>query len=78
MKPRPFTPGTQNRRIVDYLKLGFPLTPMGALKYFQCWRLGGRIFEIKRRGYRVKRCMVELPNGKVVASYFLPRAGSRR
>lgn len=72
MKPRPFTPGTQNYRIQRYLAQGRRrrLTPFQALVRFGCFRLASRIKEIKRRGYKVGREMVH-QDGKVFAAYFL-------
>lgn len=77
MKPKPLTPGTQNDAIHRHLARGRTLTPMTALRLFRCWRLSGRIYELRRRGYRIKRRMVDLPNGKTVASYFLPKRAHR-
>lgn len=72
MKPRPFTPGTQNYRIHRYLSRsrGRKLTQLQALPWFKCLRLASRIKEIKRRGHRIGREMVHR-NGKVFAAYFL-------
>lgn len=73
MRPKPLTPGTQNWCIYRYLARGLKITPLQALSRFGALRLGARIFELKRRGYKVKRRMIDLPSGKTVAQYFMPR-----
>lgn len=74
MRPKRLTPGTQNYRIQRYLARGRTLTPLQALRLFGALRLGGRIHELKRYHYRIKRRMVELDSGKIVAQYFMPAA----
>ena len=49
---------TQLEMILTHLKSGRPLTPPMALKEYGCLRLGARIFELKRRGYRIATTMV--------------------
>lgn len=69
MRPKPLNPGTQNYRIIKYLSRGRTLTPMSALRLFNCWALSSRVAELRPKGYRIKRRMVDLPNGKTVARY---------
>lgn len=64
--------GSQNARILGHLAHGRNLTPLSALRLFDCLRLGGRIHELRGRGHKIKSEMVTLSNKKRVASYFLP------
>ncbi len=62
---------TQAKRILNYLRQGHSLTPLEALDYFQCFRLGARIWELKQIGHDIVKEMVKLPSGKYVAEYRL-------
>lgn len=62
---------SQKQQILDYLKTKRPLTPLQALKKFGTLRLGARIYELKRDGHRIQSCMIEVGEGKHVASYLL-------
>jgi hypothetical protein len=61
---------SQTDRILNYLKHGNPVTPLGALNRFGCLALSQRIGDLKRRGVRIDREMVKR-NGKRFASYKL-------
>lgn len=63
--------GSQTSRILTHLKAGKRITPMDALALFQCFRLSGRILDIRRAGHKVITEMLPLPNGKTVAEYRL-------
>ena len=67
----PLMPGSQNYLILDYLMQGNTLTPLSAFKLFDCLRVGGRIHELRKRGWAIKTTPQMLPNGKVVAEYSL-------
>jgi len=67
----PFNRESQTNTILAALLAGRKLTPLDALKELGCFRLGARIWDIRKMGYDIKREMVELPNGKRIASYFL-------
>lgn len=60
----------QKDRILDHLATGRPLTPIAALKRFGCFRLGARIWDLKRDGHRIQTDMVTR-KGKTFASYRL-------
>lgn len=45
---------TQNDRILAALKAGRVLTPWSALSEFGCFRLGARIYDLKRKGYAIQ------------------------
>lgn len=65
--------GSQNDRIVRYLARGKTLTPLSAQRLFDCLRLGGRIHELRRLGFRIRTETLELSNGKRVARYSLAK-----
>lgn len=49
---------TQTERILVHLKKGRPISPLQALRRFGCLRLGARIWDLRRDGYRIDRKMV--------------------
>ena len=65
--------GNQSAEILRYLQGGNSLTPIGALRLFGCFRLGARIWDLKRDGYDIKTEMVTLESGKRVAMYSITK-----
>ena len=65
---------SQKTKILKYLKSGRRLTVLKALKLFGVYALSQRCGELCRDGYNVKSEMITLPNGKHVASYFIPQS----
>ena len=65
------TSQTQSAQILKALKNGEKLTHLDAEKRFNCLRLGARIHELKKRGYKITGEMVTVPSGKRVAQYWL-------
>ncbi len=63
---------SQNKRIEKFLKKGRSLTPMLALRLFDCWALSSRISELNKLGMNIKSTMVE-QNGKRFARYELAK-----
>ena len=61
---------TQQDRIIDYLATGKPITPLLALRRFGCFRLGARIYDLKRDGHRIDSKLVTR-RGKTFAEYRL-------
>lgn len=59
--------------ILRFLKSGKKLTPLDALRRFDCLRLSGRIFDLRCIGYDIDKKMVKTKSGKVVAQYSMPR-----
>ena len=51
---------TQRQKILEYLQAGGKLTPIDALGLFGCYRLGARVYELKREGHIIDREMVEV------------------
>lgn len=60
---------SQNTAIRDYLLGGNSLTPMKALHEFGCFRLGARIYDLKKKGWKIDTEMIAIEDGKRVASY---------
>lgn len=61
---------SQTDAILQHLKKGYSLTPLEALDLFGCFRLGARIWELKKT-HKIKMTMVSVGNGKHVSSYSL-------
>ena len=61
---------TQREVIAKYLKSGKSLTALEALRRFGSWRLGARVWELKRDGMPIVKRMVEVRGGKKVARYY--------
>ena len=61
---------TQCKRILEYLQKGNSLTPLEALKMFDCMRLGARVYDLKSQGHNIVTEMVS-ENGKRFACYRL-------
>lgn len=63
------TLGSQERQILAYLKSGKTLTPREALAFFDCFRLGSRIFDLRAKGHNIKTTMIKTATGKRIARY---------
>ena len=44
---------TQNQAIAKHLERGKTLTQAQAARLFNCWRLSGRIHDLRRQGYNI-------------------------
>ena len=55
--------------VLQYLKSGKILTPIDALNLFGCFRLAGRIYELKDKGWPIQCERKELHSGKRVGHY---------
>lgn len=64
---------TQTEAILAIFKSGRSLTPLEALDEVGSFRLGARVWDLKREGYGIQSESFELPNGKRVARYWLPQ-----
>ena len=67
---------SQCKRIRKYLESGYTLTPLEALHWYSCFRLGARIYALKKQGVRIKTDMIEvMSEGKTkrVARYKLAK-----
>lgn len=72
MKPKE----SQSERIINWLKIrrgknGRRLTALDALRWFDCWNLKGRAFDIRKTHPNLKTEMVKTKSGKRIAQYFL-------
>lgn len=64
---------SQELDILMHLKRGEILTPLEALNEYGCFRLSGRILDLRKMGFNIKTTMIELENGKKIASYSLEK-----
>lgn len=62
---------SQESAILEHLRSGRTITPIDALNLYKCFRLGARIFGLKKQGYKIESEMITVPSGKRVASYRL-------
>lgn len=59
---------SQNQDILNHLKAGQKLTPLGAFNLFGSLRLSARIFQLRNYGFNIKTTIINV-NGKRVAEY---------
>ena len=60
---------TESQRIAVWKHLQVAdITPLEALTLYGCFRLGARIFELRKEGKKIKTEMIDI-NGKRVARY---------
>jgi len=64
---------SQNEQIRKHLERGESITPLEALKKYNCFRLSGRIFDLKQQGLKIKTDLVT-KNNKTFAKYQLEGA----
>lgn len=69
---------TQSDMILAALLAGEALTPLLALQRFGCFRLGARIWDLKKAGHEINMELIDIGNGKHVASYRLVQKGQLR
>ena len=62
---------SQESGILQYLQAGGSLTPMDALRLFNCWALSSRISDLNKKGFNVRARMETGENGKTYARYFI-------
>jgi hypothetical protein len=62
---------TQNRKILGFMRLHGSITPAQALRTYNVYRLGARIFELKRQGHTITSKLVRSLGGKHYARYTL-------
>ena len=63
----------QRNQILIYLQEYGSITPMDALKAFGCFRLGARIFELRKGGHDIKT-LYETRHEKTYARYKMDNA----
>ena len=62
---------SQNQRIKKHLKSGKEINPYQALRLYGCFRLGARIFDLKKEGMKIKRRLNSTLTLKHHAIYYL-------
>ena len=63
---------SQKAKILSWLQSGYSITPMVALKKFNCFRLGARVKNLRDKGYEIITDMIEdKKTNKRYASYRL-------
>lgn len=65
---------SQRQHILDWLLGGNTLTPLQALDKFKCFRLAGRVCELRDEGWAICKEMVRVQSGgetKWVAEYWM-------
>lgn len=62
---------TQSALILDHLKTGASITPIEALSRYGCFRLGARIYDLRKDGHTITTERYTTPHGAVVARYRL-------
>jgi len=65
----------QKDMIFKDLKAGKFISPLDALNDYQCFRLGGRIHELRKEGHDIRKFT---DKKKRYATYFLIAEGTRR
>ena len=56
--------------ILEHLKSGQTITPLECLEKYNCFRLGARIFDLKKQGHLIQTKNIT-QNGKTFAEYKL-------
>lgn len=64
----------QTNKVLRHLQSGGSITPLEALNQFGIFRLGARIYELRRAGIDVAERRVKGPNGARFSRYELQRA----
>lgn len=59
---------SQSYQIREYLLQGNTITAMEALRLFGCFRLSGRIYDLRKEGLNISTTIIKI-NGKRVAEY---------
>ena len=65
---------SQAAQILDYLLAGNSITPLEALDKFGCFRLGARIWDLRKAGHPIDDVLVH-ENGKKFSRYFFQQKG---
>ena len=52
---------THTAKVLSHLKSGKSITPLEAFSKYGCFRLGARIWDLKKKGHPIQKTMVEVP-----------------
>lgn len=61
----------QNQQILAHLKTGKSITPMEALHEYGCFRLAGRIYDLRLKGWPITCDRLDVGEGRQVGHYYL-------
>ena len=65
---------SQTSKILNHLLQGYSITPIEALRRFDCFRLAARIKDIRNEGYDIITVIVDNDKGrKHFAKYFMKK-----
>jgi hypothetical protein len=64
---------SQSAKILEWLESGRPITALDALDHFGCFRLGARIYDLKRDGHEIESRPYKTAGGATIAQYRLIR-----
>lgn len=64
---------SQCARILEALLNGDRITQEDARQRFNCWRLSGRIKDLRKQGVNIITNTVKSPSGARFAEYYIPR-----
>jgi hypothetical protein len=62
---------TQCDMIANWLRMGYSITSLEALRLFGCMRLASRICDLRERGMNINTCRIKTNTGKYVTEYSL-------
>ena len=63
---------TQEQSILKYMKTVGPITPLEALQSCGCFRLGARVYDLRKKGHNIKSTIVKRGRSHV-AQYSIKR-----
>ena len=61
---------SQCRAILGHMRLHGSITPREAIRKYNCFRLGARIYELKKKGHSIKS-EKQIEDGKTFSKYSL-------
>jgi hypothetical protein len=67
---------TQVQAILDHLSNIGPLTHLDAFHLCDSWRLGARIYDLRKEGHDIHTTMIDTATGKRIARYTLLKRGN--
>jgi hypothetical protein len=62
---------TQQQAILDHLSNVGSLTHLDAFRLCDSWRLGARIYDLRKEGHDIHTTMIDTATGKRIAKYTL-------
>ena len=65
---------SQEGKILEYLKQGYPLTGLQGLRLFGTMRLGARVFQLRKEGWDIRSDWIKVGTKKSVKRYFLAKS----